>query len=188
LSRGDLTEVEWRILRVLLPVERKPGKRGRGRPPVDNRNIINGILWRLRTGAPWRDVSAHKHGICSMTTVVRCPRTGHACSEPTCQERHWRRKMFERGLSPRGLPLKRKFRPRCCAKTRAGAPCIMRVVPGKRRCRFYGGRSPRLKHRSVARREQPLSTVPHETVAPPTAAGQQRAIAIEKAAARRCRP
>src|SRR5258708_717247 len=31
--------------------------------------------------------------------------------------------------------LKRKFRPRCCAKTRAGAPCIMRVVPGKRRCR-----------------------------------------------------
>src|SRR5258706_12740320 len=77
-------------------------------------------------------MSAHKHGICSMTTVVRCPRTGHACSEPTCQERHWRRKMFERGLSHRGLPLKRKLRPRCCAKTRAGAPCIMRVVPGKR--------------------------------------------------------
>jgi transposase len=56
LSRGDLTEVEWRILRVLLPVEREPGKRGRGRPPEDNRNVINGILWRLRTGAPWRDV------------------------------------------------------------------------------------------------------------------------------------
>ena len=56
MSRGDLTEVEWRILSVLLPVEREPGKRGRGRPPKDNRNIINGILWRLRTGAPWRDV------------------------------------------------------------------------------------------------------------------------------------
>jgi transposase len=56
LSRGDLTEVEWRILRVLLPIERKPGKRGRGRPPEDNRSIIDGILWRLRTGAPWRDV------------------------------------------------------------------------------------------------------------------------------------
>ena len=37
--------------------------------------------------------------------------------------------------------MKRKFRPRCCAKTRAGAPCIMRVVPGKRRCRFHGGLS-----------------------------------------------
>jgi hypothetical protein len=51
LSRGDLTEVEWRILKVLLPVERKSGKRGRGRPPKDNRNVINGILWRLRAVA-----------------------------------------------------------------------------------------------------------------------------------------
>ena len=33
MSRGDLTEVEWRILKVLLPVEREPGKRGRGRRP-----------------------------------------------------------------------------------------------------------------------------------------------------------
>jgi transposase len=56
LSRGDLTEVEWRILRVLLPVEGKRGKRGRGRPPEGSRDVINGILWRLRTGAPWRDV------------------------------------------------------------------------------------------------------------------------------------
>ncbi len=44
------------ILKVLLPVEREAGKRGRGRPPEDNRNVINGILWRLRAGAPWRDV------------------------------------------------------------------------------------------------------------------------------------
>jgi len=63
----------------------------------------------------------------SMTTVVRCPRTGRACSEPICQERHWCQQMLECGLSHTGLPLKRKFRPRCCAKTRAGAPCILRV-------------------------------------------------------------
>ena len=56
MSRGDLTETEWRILRDLLPIERASGERGRGRPPRDNRNIINGILWRLRTGTPWRDV------------------------------------------------------------------------------------------------------------------------------------
>ena len=61
MSCGDLTEVEWRILRVLLPIEREPSKRPRGRPPQDNRNVINGILWRLRTGAPWRDVS-EKYG------------------------------------------------------------------------------------------------------------------------------
>ena len=76
-----------------------------------------------------------------MTTVVRCPRTGRACREVTCRERHWCRQMLDRGLSPSGLPLKRRYRPRCCAKTRAGAPCIMRVVPGKRRCRFHGGLS-----------------------------------------------
>jgi transposase len=68
LSRGDLTEVEWRILRVLLPVERARGQRGRGRPPRDNRNIINGILWRLRTGAPWRDVP-EKYG--NWNTIYR---------------------------------------------------------------------------------------------------------------------
>ena len=56
MSRGDLTEAEWRVLRGLLPVERGAGNRGRGRPPEDNRNIINGILWRLRCGTAWRDV------------------------------------------------------------------------------------------------------------------------------------
>lgn len=56
MSRDDLTEAEWRVLKVLLPVEREAGKRGRGRPPEDNRNIINGIPWRLRCGTPWRDV------------------------------------------------------------------------------------------------------------------------------------
>jgi ABC transporter len=43
------------------------------------------------------EMSAHKHGICSMTTVVRCPRTGRACSEGTCRERHWCREMLESG-------------------------------------------------------------------------------------------
>ena len=51
MRRGDLSGVEWHILKVLLPAEREPGKRGRGRPPEDNRNVINGILWRLRSGA-----------------------------------------------------------------------------------------------------------------------------------------
>nr|WP_230772502.1 IS5 family transposase [Sphingomonas sp. Leaf4] len=54
MSRGDLTEAEWRILKDLLPIESK--NRGWGRPPEQNRSIINGILWRLRCGAPWRDV------------------------------------------------------------------------------------------------------------------------------------
>jgi len=52
LSRGDLTEAEWRLLKDLLPAER--GRRSR--PAQDNRPMVNGILWHLRTGAPWRDV------------------------------------------------------------------------------------------------------------------------------------
>ena len=58
LRRGDLSEVEWRTLKVLLPVERKPEKGGRGRPPEDNRNIINSILWRL--------LPSHKRGFAEL--------------------------------------------------------------------------------------------------------------------------
>lgn len=54
MSRGDLSEAEWRVLRGLLPIDAK--NRGRGRRPEQNRSIINGILWRLRCGTPWRDV------------------------------------------------------------------------------------------------------------------------------------
>src|SRR6266446_3564188 len=53
-----------------------------------------------------------------MNTIVRCPVTGRACSEGACRERHWCRQLFERGLSHRGLPLKRKFRPRCWVSRR----------------------------------------------------------------------
>jgi transposase len=52
VSRGDLSEAEWRLLKDLLPAER--GRKSR--PAGDNRPIVNGILWRIRTGAPWRDV------------------------------------------------------------------------------------------------------------------------------------
>jgi transposase len=53
VGRGELTEAAWAALAAQLP---KP--KGRGRPWQDHRRIINGILWRLRTGAPWRDLPA----------------------------------------------------------------------------------------------------------------------------------
>ncbi|MFM8877150.1 MAG: transposase, partial [Anaerolineae bacterium] len=48
----DLTDEQWAVVEALLP---KPKKRadGKGRPRVDNRSILNGILWVMRTGAPW---------------------------------------------------------------------------------------------------------------------------------------
>jgi transposase len=52
LRRGDMTAAEWRDLKALLAAIRG----SRGRPPENSRAVINGILWRLRTGAPWRNV------------------------------------------------------------------------------------------------------------------------------------
>jgi transposase len=51
----DLTEQQWQILEPLLPKPRQREDR-RGRPWRDPRDVLNGILWVLRTGAPWHDL------------------------------------------------------------------------------------------------------------------------------------
>ncbi|WP_405491658.1 IS5 family transposase [Streptomyces sp. NBC_00096] len=52
MGRGDLTNGQWVRLEPLLPQGIKPG-----RPQVwTRRQLIDGIRWRTRTGAPWRDV------------------------------------------------------------------------------------------------------------------------------------
>ena len=51
----DLTDTQWDILDDLIP-EPTPRKDGGGRPWKDRRAVLNGILWVLRTGAPWADV------------------------------------------------------------------------------------------------------------------------------------
>jgi transposase len=50
MARYDLSEAEWRLIEPLLP--NKP----RGVPRVDDRRVINGIFFVLRTGSPWRDL------------------------------------------------------------------------------------------------------------------------------------
>ena len=52
MKRGELTNSQWERLEPLLP----PQNPQTGRPAHDHRTIINGILWILRTGAPWRDL------------------------------------------------------------------------------------------------------------------------------------
>ena len=48
-----INDEQWKRLEPLLP---KP-KRGRvGRPPAGNRQVLEGILWVLRSGARWRDL------------------------------------------------------------------------------------------------------------------------------------
>jgi transposase len=53
IRRYELSDAEWDVLSVLLP----PVVRG-GRPRLDDRRVLNGISWKVRSGAPWRDVPA----------------------------------------------------------------------------------------------------------------------------------
>lgn len=49
--RGELSDAQWAKLQPLLP---KPARTGR--PANDPRQVLNGILWIHRTGAPWADL------------------------------------------------------------------------------------------------------------------------------------
>jgi len=52
MRRYELTDEQWERIKGLLPGQ-KPRT---GRPNLDHRQIINGILWVLKSGAPWRDL------------------------------------------------------------------------------------------------------------------------------------
>src|SRR3954463_13847603 len=54
MQRHELTDTQWAQLAPLLP----PVQPRTGRPNHDHRTILNGILWKLATGVPWRDVPA----------------------------------------------------------------------------------------------------------------------------------
>ena len=51
VARGDLSQAQWQVLEEVLPPVKPTGRR-----PRDRRQVINGIRWRIRTGAPWRDM------------------------------------------------------------------------------------------------------------------------------------
>ena len=53
--REELNEKQWSIIKPLIP---KPSRRldGKGRPRRDDREVLNGILWILRSGARWQDL------------------------------------------------------------------------------------------------------------------------------------
>ena len=50
----DLTDAQWAVLDPLFRPRRRSD--GRGRPWRDTRAVVNGVLWILRTGAPWHDL------------------------------------------------------------------------------------------------------------------------------------
>lgn len=55
VRRVEFTDAQWEVLKPLIP---KPRRRpdGKGRPAREPREVLEGILWVLRTGAPWKDL------------------------------------------------------------------------------------------------------------------------------------
>ena len=51
MARLLLTDDEWDLIADVFP---EPA--ATGRPPRDRRQVVNGIFWILRSGAPWRDL------------------------------------------------------------------------------------------------------------------------------------
>ena len=51
----NLTEDQWYVISPILPKDPVRSD-GRGRPWSDRRQVLDGILWILRTGAPWKDL------------------------------------------------------------------------------------------------------------------------------------
>ncbi|MFE5406786.1 IS5 family transposase [Streptomyces sp. NPDC056580] len=50
MRRHELTDAEWELLAPLIP------SAGRGRPRVEDRRVINGMVYKIRTGISWRDL------------------------------------------------------------------------------------------------------------------------------------
>ena len=54
---SDLTDEEWALVVPHLPPPRKPrGKKAKEQPPVDRREVMNGLLYVLTTGCQWRQL------------------------------------------------------------------------------------------------------------------------------------
>lgn len=50
MRRHELTEEQWLKVQRVLKVRRGP------KSTLGDRNFVNAILWRIKTGAPWRDI------------------------------------------------------------------------------------------------------------------------------------
>jgi len=50
--RHEISDSDWERIKNLLP----PENHGEGRPSKPNRDMLNGMLWICKTGAPWRDL------------------------------------------------------------------------------------------------------------------------------------
>jgi transposase len=51
VTRQEISDAVWSVMEPLMPTVT-----GRSRPWTDHRLAVEGMAWKYRTGAPWRDV------------------------------------------------------------------------------------------------------------------------------------
>ena len=87
MARYELTDDEWNLLKGLFPKQKRGGKWN------DHRTTLNGMLWILRSGAPWRDMPErygkwksvyHRFNRWRREGVSRFPGTRSLPSESAC--------------------------------------------------------------------------------------------------------
>ena len=70
----DLREEQWKVIEKFIPKD-AVREDGRGRPWSDRRRAFNGILWILRTGAPWQDLperyGAYPNGASALSALAQ---------------------------------------------------------------------------------------------------------------------
>ncbi|WP_277355560.1 transposase [Gluconobacter cerinus] len=80
MARSDLTDQEWTMIGPLLPSER-----GRWvRPAGDNRLFLNGMLYVLLVGCPWRDMH-ERYGKWNWFMSGLGVGLNRACGMPCCK-------------------------------------------------------------------------------------------------------
>ena len=57
MTRHRLTDEQWELIADVFP---RPAETGR--PPANRRMVVDGILWILQSGAPWRDLPEEEFG------------------------------------------------------------------------------------------------------------------------------
>uniref|UniRef100_UPI00357135AC transposase n=1 Tax=Streptomyces chromofuscus TaxID=42881 RepID=UPI00357135AC len=80
MGRGDLSDQQWSVLEPLLPVV------GVGRPARNRRRLIDGARWRVRTGAPWRDLPVMPAANCDHPIETPVRRTSLKIGTTTASE------------------------------------------------------------------------------------------------------
>ena len=128
MNRYDLTDFEWSVIEPLLP--NKP----RGVPRVDDRRVLNGIMWVLRSGALWRDLPERYGPYTTCYNRFNRWRKNGDLGSPYgrhrrgLRRRHTDDRQLQRPRSPARSGLKKGGPNRCMGRSRGGLTTKIHTV------------------------------------------------------------